>query len=141
MPWRPDYPNPPHRLDRYAFLAGELRSPDGTDAGHVLVLPMVFWTQIGGHLWWRRWADPKTTADVWVAAAAVQHPFHLGWFMDDLLDEMLDLWDAGQVVVGKDLLYEVRWLDENHSRTIAREVFDTDLDQERSSRAPTGGRP
>ena len=46
--------------------------------------------------------------------------------MDDLLDEMLDLWDAGQVVVGKDLLYEVRWLGDHDSRTVAREVFDTE---------------
>ena len=102
---------------------------------------MVFWTQMAGHLWWRRWADPAITADVWVSAATVEHPFHLGWFMDDLLDDMLDLWDAGQVVVGEDRLYEVRWLDENDTRTIAREVFDTNLDQERASRAPTGGCP
>ncbi|MCW2902074.1 MAG: hypothetical protein JWO67_4339, partial [Streptosporangiaceae bacterium] len=31
-------------------------------------------------------------------------------------------------------LYDVRWLDENDSRTIAREVFDTDLDHERATR-------
>ncbi|WP_448638248.1 hypothetical protein [Geodermatophilus sp. URMC 63] len=130
----PNNPNPPHPLDRYAFRAGELRSPDGTDTGHVLVLPMVFWERIGGHLWWRRWGKPETTADVWVSAAAVEHPYHLGWFMDELLDEMLSLWDAGLVVVGRDLLYEVRWLGDHDSRTIAREVFDTDLDQERATR-------
>jgi hypothetical protein len=50
---------------------------------------------------------PKTTADVCVPAAAVEHPYHLGWFMDDLLDEMLDLCDAGQVV-GRNLRYQVR---------------------------------
>ncbi len=111
-----------------------MRSPDGTDTGHVLVLPMVFWTQVGGRLRWRRWGKPKTTADVWVSAAAVEEPYHLGWFVDDLVDEMLNLWDAGQVVVGKDLLYEVGWLDDHESRRIAREVFGTDLVQERASR-------
>jgi hypothetical protein len=48
VPRLPDKPNPAHRLDRYAFRAGELRSPDGSDTGHVLVLPIVYWTQIGG---------------------------------------------------------------------------------------------
>jgi hypothetical protein len=101
----------------------------------VLVLPAVYWVQIGGHLWWRRWGNPETTADVWVSAAAVEHPYHLGWFRGDWLDEMLDLWDDGQVVVGKDLLYEVTWLEDHDSRVIAREVFDTDLDQQRATRA------
>jgi hypothetical protein len=96
---------------------------------------MVYWERIGGHLWWRRWGNPKITADVWVSAAAVEHPYHLGWFMDDVLDEMLDLWDAGQVQVGKDLLYQVRWLHDHQSGAIAREVFDTNLDQERATRA------
>ncbi|MCW2901297.1 MAG: hypothetical protein JWO67_3562, partial [Streptosporangiaceae bacterium] len=36
--------------------------------------------------------------------------------------------------VARDLLYAVRWLDDHDSRAIAREVFDTDLDQERASR-------
>ncbi|WP_147251944.1 hypothetical protein [Blastococcus sp. TF02-09] len=76
-----------------------------------------------------------------MSAAAVEHPYDLGWFMDDRLEEMMDLWDAGHVVLGEDLLHEVRWLDENDSKVIAREVFDTDLDQERASRAPTGGGP
>ncbi|SFP60663.1 hypothetical protein SAMN05660464_3657 [Geodermatophilus dictyosporus] len=59
--------------------------------------------------------------------------------MDDLLDEMLNLWDADQVVVGEDLLYEVRWLGHHDSRTIAREVFDTDLDHERATRTKVFG--
>ena len=100
----------------------------------MLVLPMVYWERIGGRLWWRSWGNPKTTADVCVSAAAVEHPYDLGWFMDDVLDEMLDLWDAGQVQVGNGL-YGVRWLHEHDSRAVAREVFDTDLDQERATRA------
>ena len=135
MSWRPTSPNPPHRLDGYAFRAGELRSPDGTDTGHVLVLPQVFWAVVGGHLWWRRWGDPMTTADVWIVAGAVDHPYHLGWFRDDdQLGEMLDRWDAGQVAVGDGRLYEVRWLDPQGSVDVAREVFGTNLDQERTNR-------
>ena len=135
MPRLPDNPIPPHRLDRYAFRAGELRSPDGSDTGHVLVLPAVYWTKIGGHLWWRRWGRPTFTADVWVSVRAVEPSFQTGWFTHELLDEMLDLWDVGQVVVGKDLLYAVRWLDDRDSTAIARDVFNTNLDQERVSRA------
>jgi hypothetical protein len=133
--WWPALPNPPHRLDRYTFRAGELRSPDGTDTGHVLVLPLVFWTKVGGYLWWRRWGNPRTTADVWIVAGAVDHPYHLGWFRDTHeLSEMLGLWDAGQVAVGQGRLYEVRWLDRQQSGTVARDVFETDMDQERVSR-------
>ncbi|MPQ99768.1 hypothetical protein GB931_17960 [Modestobacter sp. I12A-02628] len=72
---------------------------------------------------------------MWVSATAVEPSFHLGWFTGAMLEEMLDLWDAGQVAVGKDLLYDVRWLDEDDSSTIAREVFDTDLGHERATRA------
>lgn len=134
VPRLPDKPNPPHRLDRYAFRAGELRSPDESETGHVLVLPMVFWTKIGGHLWWRRWGSPRTTADVWVSACDVDPSFEFAWYWGDVLDEMLDHWDAGQVKVGEDVLYEVRWLDDRSSEAIARSVFSTDLDQERVSR-------
>ena len=96
---------------------------------------MVFWTEVGGHLWWRRWGNPRTTADVWIVAGAVDHPYHLAWFRDDHeVNETLDLWDAGQVVVGEGRLHEVRWLDRQQSVAVARDVFETDLDQERVSR-------
>ena len=135
MSWRPALPDPPHRLDRHAFRAGELRSPDGADTGHVLVLPMVFWAQVGGHLWWRRWGDPRTTADVWIVAGAVDRSYRLGWFGDDdVLGDMLDLWDAGQVVVAVGRLYEVRWLDPQESVEVARDVFGVDLARERARR-------
>ncbi len=127
MPRLPDKPNPAHRLDRYAFRAGELRSPDGSDTGHVLVLPIVFWTKIGGHLWWRRWGSSMTTADVLSSARDVEPSFQCGWYWGDVLDEMLDLWDAGQVQVGEDLMYEVRWLNDRDYEAIARGVFDRHL--------------
>jgi hypothetical protein len=43
--------------------------------GHGLVVPAVFWARVGGHLWWRRWGNPDTTADVWVRGAAVRNEF------------------------------------------------------------------
>jgi hypothetical protein len=135
MSWRPDQPNPPHRLDRYALRAGELRRPDGTHGGHVLVLPEVHWQRLGGRLWWRRWGEPTTTADVWVSADEVDPSYRLGWFWGDLLDEMLDRWDAGRVLIGPDTEYEVSWLDDEASAVVAREVFGADLDEERVDRA------
>ena len=89
-------PNPAHHLDRYAFRAGELRSPDESATGHVLVLPIVFWTKMGGHLWWRRWGSPLTTADVLVSTRDVEPSFQFAWYWGDVLNEMLDLWDAGR---------------------------------------------
>jgi hypothetical protein len=97
---------------------------------------MVFWAKVSGHLWWRQWGEPTTTADVWIEAGAVDHPYHLGWFRDDNeLSEMLDLWDAGQVVVGEGRTYHVRWLDQQKSVEVARDVFGADMDEERASRS------
>lgn len=134
MSWRPREPNPPHRLDRYAFRAGELRRPDGTQGGHVLVLPMVFWTRVGGHLCWRRWGKPATTADVWVDADVVDPSFAIGWFWGELLTETIDMWDAGRVAVGPDIHYDVAWLDDEASAAVGRAVFSTDLDEQRVRR-------
>jgi hypothetical protein len=100
----------------------------------VLVLPAVYWAKVGGFLWWRRWGNARTTADVWVSAGAVRRPYHLGWFMDDVLTEMLDLWDAGRLVVGKERSYDVLWLDPSESALVAREVFGLDIEQERERR-------
>ncbi len=83
----------------------------------------------------RTGGDPGTTADVWIVAGAVDHPYPLGWFRDDdVLGDMLDLWDAGQVIVGEGRPYEVRWLDPRESLDVARDVFGTDLEQERADR-------
>lgn len=60
--------------------------------------------------------------------------FQFAWYWGDVLDEMLDLWDAGQVEVGEDLIYEVQWLNDRDSEAIPRGVFDRDLDQERVGR-------
>lgn len=135
MSWRPREPEPPHRLDPYAFRAGELRRPDGSKGGHVLVLPIVFWTQVGGHLWWRRWGEPMTTADVWVSADVMGPAFEREWFRGELLIAMIDRWDAGRVAVGPDTDYDVRWLDDEVSAVVAREAFQADLDEERTSRS------
>lgn len=130
MSWLPREAPAPHRLDGYAFRAGVLLDPDGEDGGYVLVLPEVYWQQIGGHLWWRRWGRPRVGADVWVSAQAVERSFEEGWFTGDLLDEMLDLWDTGRVAVRRGLDYEVTWLDREAPAVVARDAFATDLDEE-----------
>jgi hypothetical protein len=118
---------PAHRLDRYAFRAGELGGPEGT--GHVLVLATASRTQIGGHLWWRRWGPARPAAEVWVEAPGVDRAYQDTWVVDAALDDDLDRWDAGRVLVGPDDERSVHWLDAAASTRIARAVFDHDLDE------------
>lgn len=121
-------------MDRYAFRAGELRRPDGETIGYALVLPMAAWTQIGGHLWWRRWSAPYMTAEVWISADGVEAAYTDAWLEGDVLDKELDLWDRGRVPVGDRIQHAVRWLDDARSAEIARQVFDADLDALRAER-------
>ena len=139
VPWKPPKAEapPPHRVDRYAFRAGELVGPHGEEAGYVLVLPMAYWTQIGGHLWWRRWSDPWVGADVWIAADGVDPAYTDAWSSGSSLDEEIDLWDSGRVIVGAGSLQAVRWLEAEASGIAARQTFDVDLDALRVER--TGG--
>lgn len=139
--WRPPTTDslPRHRVDHYAFRAGELRRPDGTTTGYALVLTTAVWTQIGGRLWWRRWSDPYVETEVWISADGVQAAYADGWVSGDVMDEHLDLWGSGQMAVGHEARHAVRWLDAQTSARVAREVFDVDLDAlraERTGRVP-----
>jgi hypothetical protein len=129
VPWKPSRTEapPPHRVDRYAFRAGELRRLDGEKTGYVLVLPMAYWTQIGGHLWWRRWSDPWVGVDVWISADGVEPAYNDAWWSGSSLDGEIDLWDSGRLTVGAGSLQAVRWLDEGASGVAARQTFDVDL--------------
>jgi hypothetical protein len=125
-------------VDRYAFRAGELRLLDGEVTGYALVLPMAWWTQTGGHLWWRRWSDPYVVVDVWVSAEGVEAPYTDAWMSGDVLAEELDLWEGGQLTVGNGVRQAVRWLDNQTSARVARQAFDADLDALRAERTGTG---
>ncbi len=124
-------------MDRYAFRAGELHSLDGELTGYALVLPMAWWTQTGGHLWWRRWSNPYVVADVWITAEGVEPSYTDAWMSGDVLDDELDLWDGGHMTVGEGARQTVRWLDEQASGRVARRVFDADLDALRRDRTGT----
>jgi hypothetical protein len=138
MSWRPTgMSTPPHRLDQYAFRACDILDRDGAVLGHALVLPMVYWAVTGGRLWWRRWGKPETTADVWVVSQGVEEPFGDSWYREAVLDEILDLWDKGQLVVRgdpDDTVYPVRWLDDQATVTVARENFGADLERLQAER-------
>ena len=128
---------PPHRLDQYAFRAGDILDRNGAVVGHALVLPMVYWAVTRGRLWWRGWGNPETTADVWVVAEGVQEPYGDYWYREAALDEALNLWDDGRLVVRgepDDTVYAVRWLDDQATVTVAREKFGADLDELRVER-------
>jgi len=136
MSWRPSRTAlpPAHRVDRYAFRAGDLSRPGDPTTSYALVLPMIVWTQTGGHLWWRRWSDPYVEVEVWISADWVQEAYADGWWRRDVLDEELGLWESGQMTVGNETRRAVRWLDEQTSARVARQVFDADLAALRAER-------
>lgn len=83
MSWRPQHEDPPHRLDDYAFRVGVLLASDDRPAGHILALPLVYWYGVAGHLWWRRWGDPKMTVDLYTHLARRQPPFRDAFYWGD----------------------------------------------------------
>ncbi|MCA0144064.1 hypothetical protein [Blastococcus sp. LR1] len=138
MSWRPTWDaTPPHRLDRYAFRAGELGGTQGV--GHVLVLATEVRTQVGGHLWWRRWGPARPVAEIWVAAPDVDPSYQVSWADGDILDADIDRWAGGTVLVGHQDVRPVRWLDDATSARVARDVFGADLNELRREHAGSAG--
>jgi len=134
MSRRPQQKDPPHRLDDYAFRVGVLLESDDRPPGHILALPKVYWCRVGGHLWWRRWGDPKMTVDLYTHVAQRQPPYRDAFYRGDQLDELLVGFEAGQVREEEDT-YSIAWLPGEASGQAALEVLGTDLGAERRNRA------
>ena len=83
---------PDPRFDPYRERAGAL-SREGEPVGLLYLRFDTCWTQVGGHLWWRRWSEPKEQ----VSGCIV---FSHGGFDDfvettDTLVDELEQWGRG----------------------------------------------
>jgi hypothetical protein len=59
----PQHPRDP-RLDPYRDRTGLLTDEAGTEFATVFVRVETWWTQVGGFLWWRKWASPRDVPQV-----------------------------------------------------------------------------
>ncbi|AIJ26850.1 hypothetical protein [Amycolatopsis methanolica] len=89
----------------------------------ILVEPEVWWTQVGGALWWRRWSAPRYAAHVWMALPWLEIPFTDTFVDDGILEDELDDWDAGRFMLQGETL-AVEWLSPKESRELAITEFD-----------------
>ena len=122
MPWSPDFTHsrPDPRLDPFRGRAGVL-ARDGVECGHVLVETDVSADQLGGILWWRRWADPAEFAIV--STKLDDGSFDSDdWVRGDRIGEVVATWSDGYDVV-QGVRYDITWLDEAESDRVHREVF------------------
>jgi len=92
----------------------------GGPAATIFMRMEVYWEQVGGFLWWRRWSSPSE----------LPHGFVL--FEDGVFDDFLDPidvvaqdvsdWSHGRFRYGgRDL--QVEWLDDTESLRVRNEVF------------------
>jgi hypothetical protein len=119
MPWSPSFANvvPDSRLDPVRNRAARLEHA-GSSAGYVLVETDYLAPQLGGLLWWRRWATPQEYAVV------------LTRMGEDVSEAAVGNADLGIVAVwaadgftDRGTTYEMVWLDETESERVHREVF------------------
>jgi hypothetical protein len=125
VPWRPPINQPvvrDARLDPYRERGGLLfRGTDQVTTVYIRVEAV--WTQVGGHLWWRRWSGPTE----------VIHEFHVtesGAFDDyvfgsEAMDDELANWNLGRFLYGDELL-QVSWLDDDASQQVRVETLGLD---------------
>ncbi|MEU4689979.1 hypothetical protein [Actinoplanes sp. NPDC023714] len=114
MPFHPPRvrADPDPRFDPYRERAGAL-SHDGEPFGVLHLRFETYWRILGGHLWWRRWSEPREQVDGYIALA------HGGF--DDFTQDTetiageLELWSRG-LFRYRGLLLTVAWLDDEASR-------------------------
>ncbi|GLI00254.1 hypothetical protein Pa4123_55300 [Phytohabitans aurantiacus] len=113
---------PDPRLDPYRERAGALFRQD--EQVGVLYLRIGTWSQqVGGHLWWRRWSEPREQAEGYLAFTAGGFDD----FVEDLQtlgDELAD-WGMGRFLYRGELLH-VTWLDDATSRQTRVDTFGLD---------------
>jgi hypothetical protein len=113
MPWNPPSASGEQdlRLAPYRDRAVAL-SRDGVAVGLGYVRVELWWAQLGGRLWWRRWSPPLEVVHVEVELADGRFD---DWLLDpdDWADE-LDAWGRGRMSVLDDVV-DARWLDDEAS--------------------------
>ncbi|BAL89735.1 hypothetical protein AMIS_45150 [Actinoplanes missouriensis 431] len=124
MPFRPplSHAEPDPRFDPYRERAGVL-ADQGEPFGVLYLRFDTCWSQRGGHLWWRRWSEPREQVTGYFA-------LHYGGFDDfvedaDTFVEELDDWDRG-LFPYRGLILTVKWLDDEGSRRARSDTFGLD---------------
>lgn len=134
MSWRAfsetDPSDIPHeRLEPFKHRVARLSDTHGADS-FLYVDPSIARTQVGGHLWWRRWSDPHVVVFLYVRLS--------DGTLDELalegvlLDAEIDAWERGEYVDEKTgSIYALTWLD-NADSIRAWETFEGPNDERRA---------
>jgi hypothetical protein len=126
MSWRPPFENKARgrdpRLDPYRERAAILTS-GGDPKARLYIRIETYWTQIGGHLWWRQWSEPYEVAHGYMILAD-------GSFDDwvvrrEELDEDLANWPRNKLSYFGEIL-DVEWLDDTASRQSRDDIHGLD---------------
>ncbi|MGO4256901.1 hypothetical protein [Marmoricola sp. RAF53] len=119
MPWSPSFGDavPDPRLDPVRDRAARLEH-DAQACGYVLVETDFMAAQLGGVLWWRRWATPQEYAVVLTRLGEETREVAVG--NDDL--DIVARWAADGFTDGG-ATYAMVWLDQAESRRVHDEVF------------------
>lgn len=120
MPWSPSFESaqPDPRLDPFRGRAA-VATRYGEPAGHLLVHTDFLAEQLGGRLWWRRWARPVEFAEVHAAFGTL---ITIEQVLPAGVDALVAEWAAG-TYTADGTRYGLTWLDEAGSERVHREVF------------------
>ncbi|ROR91057.1 hypothetical protein EDD33_1917 [Nocardioides aurantiacus] len=96
--------------------------------GHAVVQAVLYWRQLSGHLWWKRWGDPSQTAIVDLFLGGEE----LEWFLEaQELEACIAQWARGQWVEDDDAtghrVYDATWLSAHESDVVAQRDLNYDL--------------
>jgi hypothetical protein len=138
MPRLPNGAEPYHPVQDYDLRVGVLREQEaGEPVGHVLVECLVYWRQLGGLLWWKRWGEPDQTA----VANLLLHGEFEDWFIHgDELESAVQEWRRGRWVEEDEdagrRVYGVSWLSTEESVEVAQRELGMDVEEIRRGRKP-----
>jgi hypothetical protein len=113
---------PDPRLDPYRERAGVLFRQN-EQVGVLYLRVGTWWQQVGGHLWWRRWSEPREQVEGYLAFTGGEFDD----FVEDLPtlgDELAD-WRMGRFLYRGELLH-VTWLDDATSQQTRIDTFGLD---------------
>lgn len=105
-------------MDRYRDRVGRLFRA-GDEVGLVLVTVEPFSTQVGGHLWWRRWGPTHDVLWLWYV---IDGRFSDSLVPEDGTAEELADYDQGRFAYVGEVL-RVLWLDREESAHLRSSEF------------------
>lgn len=111
MPEPEGVPHP--RLAPFQRRVGRFADAQGR-VGMLYIDSTALMTQMGGHLWWRRWSEPHEAALLFVEYPDGHLEDHL--LDGDVLDRQIEDWEHGEFhdAQGK-VAYSLTWLDDDES--------------------------